>query len=238
MKAKMLFAAVAVSALTTLTAISSHAQEKNNGWNRLQLSFVSQSVTSDFTGIDADDDPSPAGFAIGFAKGISLSKNIPLFLEPAAELVWLHQKEESIDMEDDWNTVYYDVESTYNQISLNIPVSAVYKFTLNDKISFESFFGPNFKIHFAAKEKEDKTCIYMGEHYADEDESTESNLFDEDEYKRFQFGLNLGVGFNFKFLHVRYRFAPDLSPFYKFEEEGIDAKIKTNCNFVTVGFNF
>lgn len=96
----LIFAAIALIVASVVTPAS--ALEKNTeGWSRLQLSFVAGNVKFKPEGIKADG---LNGLALGFSKGISLSKELPIFIEPTAELVWLHQKEET----DEGIVVYTD----------------------------------------------------------------------------------------------------------------------------------
>ncbi len=212
----LILAAIALIVASVATPAS--ALEKNTeGWSRLQLSFVTEKVKEKPTDIEYDG---LNGLALGFSKGISLSETLPIFIEPTAELVWLHEKE---------TTELFGIESTVktNALSLNIPVVAAYKLQFNDKISLVPFFGPNFKFHlFDKTKKEVESSKYS--------EEEEVDNFVDDANKRFQFGLSLGVGFNVKKLNVSYRFNPDLSPRF---DDG-EYKDKTRYNFITVGINF
>ena len=224
----LIFAAIALIVASVATPAS--ALEKNTeGWSRLQLSFVAGNVKSKPEGIKADG---LNGLALGFSKGISLSKELPIFIEPTAELVWLHQKVEI----DEGIVVYTDKT---NALSLNIPVVGAYKLQFNDNISLVPFFGPNFKLHLVDKTKEEVEVESEWEEWLEESiDNLESDIdnLESDEDKRFQFGLSFGVGFNFKMLHVAYRCNPDLSSRWKSSET--DDKTKTLYNFITVGFNF
>lgn len=224
----LILAAIALIVASVATPAS--ALEKNTeGWSRLQLSFVAGNVKVKPEGIKADG---LNGLALGFSKGISLSKELPIFIEPTAELVWLHQKEET----DKGIAVYTDKT---NALSLNIPVVGAYKLQFNDNISLVPFFGPNFKLHLVDKTKEEVESEWLDEsEWSDESEWLEESIdnLESDEDKRFQFGLSFGVGFNFKMLHVAYRCNPDLSSRWKSSET--DDKTKTLYNFITVGFNF
>lgn len=226
MSAKAIFAAAAIAAIACSQNTNAQSTSKTEGWTRLSVSFVKLSSTitedDDFGNeIEYDADDTPAGIAVGFAKGISLSQSVPLFLEPGAELIWLHNVVEEEESD------YASYKWTENMLSLNIPVSVNFKFQLTNAFSIVPYFGPNFKLHFMAKEKEE--IEIMGEK-----DSKSYSVFDDDDYRRFQFGLNVGVGFNINKLHIGYRFAPDLSAFEKSDY----GKTKTKQNFVTVGINF
>ena len=85
----LILAAIALIVASVATPAS--ALEKNTeGWSRLQLSFVTEKVKEKPTDIEYDG---LNGLALGFSKGISLSETLPIFIEPTAELVWLHEKE-------------------------------------------------------------------------------------------------------------------------------------------------
>ena len=182
-------------------------------YNRFEASFVAANMKFDYG--EFSETQNPKGAELGFIHGFGLSKNIPLFLEVGGRLQFLH-----LNL-DDWEE---DLDITDNFLNLSVPVVATYKFNVTDKISIAPQFGFNLKFNLVAKEKDE----YKGE-------SESYSWFDEDEWgddaaKRFQFGLNAGVGFSFSKFYLGYRFQPDLSEFIK--------DVKTNANVISVGITF
>ena len=178
-------------------------------YNRFEASFVAANMKFDDYGESITQNPK--GAELGFIHGFGLSKNIPLFLEVGGRLQFLH-----LNL-DDWEE---DLDITDNFLNLSVPVVATYKFNVTDNISIAPQFGFNLKFNLVAKEKEE----YKGE-------SESYSWFDgDDAAKRFQFGLNAGVGFSFSKFYLGYRFQPDLSEFIK--------DVKTNANVISVGITF
>lgn len=232
---------IAVAGLA-FTANAAQAQliKDTKGWNRIHVAFVTTGYKAENNGTTIKGDDNMVGAAVGFAKGISLSQKLPIFLEPGIDVIWQHQNLE--DQEDK----YSSFDEKVNQLSFAIPVVAAYKFSFNDWFSIDPFFGVNFKIHaigvdketytVAGKETTVKNKYFKGEVETEYNGNTNTESYGDDDTKakRFQFGLNLGVGFNISCLYVGYKFQPDLSPLYKYD----DYKTKTHSNVITVGLNF
>ena len=246
---KNLFLTIAL----VLFALNATAQK--NGYTRIELSFVASHSDDPII-----DDPShedyygsdvtPKGVEFGVVHGINLTNSIPLFLETGGRIQWTHLKFDESD--DPYYDPYYDDEEwtdKYNFLSLSIPAAVVYRFAATDKITIAPFFGPNFKFNLLGKEK------FEYEDYGKEIER-EINFFKDDKEnmqsdkytaKRFQFGLNLGVGFVFNKFYLGYRFQPDLTKYRqgsvwdedrygKDYKRNIDAK--TKAHIITLGIDF
>lgn len=115
-------------------------------------------------------------------------------------------------------------------LGLNIPVSLVYRINISDDFAISPNFGFNFRLNLLGKGK-----------YEAGGESEDFNLFDDDEmdewhpiyyeaYKRFQMGWHIGVGFDYKALHLGVDYGTD------FSEIAEETKLRTTS--VTLGFNF
>ncbi len=237
---KSFLIAIAGMALTA-NAAQAQLRKDTKGWSRIHAAFVTTSFTVEANDVSADGEDNMVGASIGFAKGISLSQKLPIFLEPGIDIVWQHQNVEEEDGE------YSDYEEKINQLSVAVPVVAAYKLSFNDWFSIVPFFGVNFKIHAVGVDKStwtvggveatEKDKYFKGEIETEVNGNTSTESYDSD-FKRFQFGLNLGCGFNISNLYIGYKFQPDLSPLEKFSEDEYDYKLKTHCNFITVGLNF
>ena len=208
-KITMLFAAV-----VAMFGMKANAQLVNDteGWTRVEASFAVQSL--------GDNDPlKTKGFELGYIKGINLTTNLPLFLELGGQLAWTHKK-------DSYEVVNQDIDIKYTFMSLAIPVNVAYKFAFSssDNFTIVPFVGPNFKFNLIGKEKVDDEKIS----YFDEDDMGKDNTA-----RRFQVGLNLGVGVNIsQKLYVGYRFQPDFMHYFDNDEA------KSHANYITLGINF
>ena len=213
---------IIIAIVVMLFAYNASAQ-----YNRFEAAFVAANLKYDDG--EFSETQNPKGAELGFIHGFGLSKSMPLFLEVGGRLQFLHLNEDEGGDYDDDDYDYYDYDDeedekvSYNFLNLSVPVVATYKFNVTDKFSIAPQFGFNLKFNLVAKEK-----------YEFEGESESYSWFDEDEYdetaKRFQFGLNAGVGFSFSKFYLGYRFQPDLSEFAK--------DTKTNANVITLGINF
>ena len=228
---------IIIAIVVMLFAYNASAQ-----YNRFEAAFVAANLKYDDG--EFSETQNPKGAELGFIHGFGLSKSMPLFLEVGGRLQFLHLNEDEggdyYDDDDYDYRRYYDDDDYYygkfvnksddededislNVLNLSVLVVATYKFDITDKFSIAPQFGFNLKFNLVAKWKEE----FDGE-------SESYSWFDEDEFdetaKRFQFGLNAGVGFSFSKFYLGYRFQPDLSEFVK--------DYKTNANVITLGINF
>ncbi len=171
------------------------------------------------------------GFSIGYNKAFSVSNSIPLFVETGIGLqLSFYSEEESFEVEDYDGyysyTTSYDVEDKVFMGSAKIPVNVMYKWDVpNSKISIAPYAGLNFRVNIGAN----RTISYG-------DEEEEYDLFDEDDmgednaWKRFQAGWQIGVNAYLNKLVLGVSYGSD------FSEIAEDCKIKTTS--VTLGICF
>ena len=107
---------------------------------------------------------------------------------------------------------------------LSIPVNAMYSFPVADVIRVFAFAGPQFNIGLSSKTTLDAAGLVQ---------TTIDNYGEDGLLKRFDLGVNLGLGFDVAEL-VRVKFA------YQFGLLDIDTldNSKTNCNYLSVGAAF
>ncbi len=209
------FVAVAIMMMFGTNSFAQITRD-TQGYQRAEVSFVAENFKYDNNG-HSGSIAKPKGFALGYIKGISLTNRIPLFLELGGRLNWTHKKESS-----------GDTDYKYTFMSVSIPVQAAYKFTFSgNDIAITPFFGPNFRFNFYGRLKTE-----TGDH---ETKTKYLSRDNDDPAKIFQFGLNLGCGFNFSRFYLGYTFQPDLSSYIKYDD---DNKYKTIYQLVSVGINF
>ncbi|MBQ8779003.1 MAG: outer membrane beta-barrel protein [Alistipes sp.] len=160
--------------------------------------------------------PLTQSLTAGYLHASSLSSSVPLFLEYGANFQYSFGKE-SNDGDD----------LTVNMYSVNVPISLAFKAQFND-VSLTPYLGVNFRVNAAG------TLTY-------DDEDT--NIFDDSDKeagdnaaKRFQAGINFGVGLSYKAIYLGVGY---LSDFSKFIDNNDDDNVgKMGAVTLTVGINF
>lgn len=212
-------------------------------WQRVYISYNPMNMVVDLS--DADD-MSFNGFSIGYAKGFSVSNDMPLFIEAGAQLTY---GTNTLDSEDDESLeVYnYELEQKTTILNLNIPVNLAYKFTVDSKkLSIIPYVGVNFKGNIIGKSKlnlvDKLDSDYMSEkefweNAEDYGIKQEKNNFDkkdtgskDSQWKRFQMGWQIGIGLNYNKLYVGVSYGKDITELCK--------KTKLSTTSITLGYNF
>ena len=197
---------------------------KTNGWSRIYVSYLPSKMKLDY---DDADDMKFKGFQVGWLKGFGLTQRLPLYMEAGAAIQYRSYKDEESDS-------YYDFSDKYNLLSLNIPVNLLYRFNIKDDFSISPYFGLDFRINLLGKEKLEYTAN-------GETESEDFNLFDKGDmeelyesdkavWKRFQAGWHIGVGFDYRIIHIAVEYGTD------FNEIAEKSKFATPA--ITLGLNF
>lgn len=193
---------------------------------------------------EADAEIKSRGFELGYVQGINLTTRVPIFLELGGKLTWSHSSKAkanniklivattgpSVTLSEYTRNGSYEVDAKTTFMSIAIPANIAYKFAfVNSGVTMVPYVGPNFKFNLIGKGK-----VEFG------DEEIKTSFFDKDEMggsdntaRRFQIGLNLGVGVNLsKVLYVGYCFQPDFTHYFDIDD------CKTRSNYITVGINF
>jgi len=191
---------------------------KTNGWSRIYVSYLPSKMKLDY---DDADDMKFKGFQVGWLKGFGLTQRLPLYMEAGAAIQYRSYKDEESDS-------YYDFSQKCNLLSLNIPVNLLYRFNIKDDFSISPYFGLDFRINLLGKIKYEET-------YDGDTDSWDGNLFDDDDmdneaWKRFQAGWHIGVGFDYRIIHIAVEYGTD------FNEIAEKSKFATPA--ITLGLNF
>lgn len=185
-------------------------------------------ISTDYSGEDSfdDDNKMKVGFHVGGFVEIKFSEKFAL--QP--ELLFSTQgtKNEFKDEEGD-----YDVKTNLSYI--NVPVMV--KFYPIEKLFIEA--GPQIGFLMSAKAK------YSEDVVINEDGDTDDNIDIKDGYKSIDFGMNVGVGYEFTenlFANVRYNIGlSDISEGNDDEDLGILGdyfKTRNNVLSVSLGYKF
>ncbi len=148
------------------------------------------------------------GLVIGFAYGMQLSRNHPLWLE--ASLLY---SEKGGKTHQDGDKV------TYRLGYLQLPIVAKYGINMDDDLYLQPFFGGYLSVGITGKMKNYGTR---------ESESVFDNM------KRFDGGLRAGCGLEYKMMYVEVGYDLGLANIAKDEFDNT----KTRCFFVNLGINF
>ena len=154
------------------------------------------------------------GVHLGYLRGINLTKDhIPLFLQLGGEAVYVTRGENMVDYE--WRNHY---------MSVAVPINVSYKIG-NGDVTVEPFAGINLRGNIIS-------CEYKA--------GTKYDFFDEFDVKRFQLGLNVGVGVNIKRIYVGYKFNPDLTDYVSglTDFASDNSSLKSIYHHFSLGFNF
>lgn len=241
---------------TTATTPGGPRNVDLTGWQRVTVSFNPTKISYDY---DDADPMKMTGFSVGYAKGFSIAKQVPLFLEAGINAQFAFKKLDREDLEDTGfdapstgGSNEYDIETKFTTMNLNIPVNLAYKFSLNNgKTSLVPYAGINFKFNIIAKKK---LSLVDADDYLDNKNWSEddfwddwedndsnpkqsSNMFDKDEaggkdnqWKRFQMGWQIGLGLYHNQYYVGVGYTKDFTELCK--------KTKVGYANISVGYCF
>lgn len=213
-----------------------------NGWQKVYVSYNPLKMVTDVQGADDWDF---TAFSLGYSKGYSISKDFPLFAEVGIEATYAFNTMDKEDMEDLETDNNGDLEMKTTYLSATVPVNLAYKFTLAEKnISIVPYLGINLKGNIIGKSKKEfvdfegnSWCETEKEYWDDEDKSPDTNWFDKKEagskdaqWKRIQFGWQLGIGLYYNQIYVGFGYSKDFSELCK--------KTKVSKTSITLGYTF
>lgn len=213
-----------------------------DGWQKVYVSYNPIKAIMDIKGAD---DMDFTGFSLGYSKGYSISKDFPLFAEVGVEGTIAFN---TMDKDDDegLETGYGDLEAKTTSLSVSVPVNLAYKFTVAEKnLSIVPYIGVNLKGNIIGKTKREFVDFEKGYYYESEQEfwedneglQEETNWFDKKEagskdsqWKRVQFGWQLGIGLYYNQVYVGVGYSKDMSELCK--------KTKVSKTSITLGYTF
>ena len=112
------------------------------------------------------------GFSLGYTKGFSIAKQVPLFLEVGINARYAFKKLDKDDMDALEDMDGYEMECKYSLLSLDVPLNIAYKFSFpNSNVALVPYIGINFKGNIIGKSKLNLADPdELGEDYDDEDD--------------------------------------------------------------------
>lgn len=221
-------------------------------YNRLSFGLstnkwkVSDKELFDFEDFGGKESLTLKGLDLNYLHGISLTQRIPLFLEVGGRLTFDTYKHEETEREKGYYKEVY--KDRLNLLALSVPVNVTYKYAFSNGMYIAPFAGIHFRLNLLANDKWDYEQNFEGSYadrYDDESESGTVSFFkaddeddeayfdeDEDTFKRFQFGGQIGVNLGYKAFNLGFAYYFD-TPLYN-----NDFKIKNGGISLTVGYNF
>lgn len=204
-------------------------------YSRIYIGYNPTTISYDVKGVD---NTTLNGFTFGYTKGISLSKNLPIFLELGARFNFGFKSENVSDEDDD---DYYSTRLSYDDdydeyeeetcktttASLVVPINVAYKLTFaGGDFSVSPFLGITLKGNILGKEKYE---------YGDEKETID--FFDKKDmegkeytWNRFQAGWQIGANLDYKALSLGFHYGSDFNEIAK--------KTNTKNWAINIGYKF
>lgn len=236
------------NAKSSASAGNFFGQMSTDDYNRFYVSYNPTSIkwTEDQSDLE-EEIPLTKGLSVGYLHASSLSSQIPLFLEYGANFQYSFGKDEY--SEEEYDSYSYSLKT--NVYSVNIPINLALKLQFNE-CALTPYLGLNFRVNVAGNQK-----MHIEYEYYDGDKEETNityNLFDKSEpddddfedgatvgvgcnaAKRFQAGLNFGVGFSYKSLYLGVGHTSDFSKLVNCSD--CDMVGKLGVTTLTVGFNF
>ncbi|MDO4496805.1 MAG: outer membrane beta-barrel protein [Bacteroidales bacterium] len=195
---KLLVLAVAV--LMAATSMKTQAQSEN--YMHLSAGYVITPFNTNFDNDDLLD--SPMGLGASFLYGIMLNETGES-LEVGLNANYTTSKE-----------TYASEKDVFNFVTMSIPINFASQMRINQDWTFQPYVGFYARLNLVAKVK----------HENDRDHSETYNLFDDEDWRRFQIGANTGFRFKYKNLSFGYLYQHDLMKIVK--ENGNKARVGTH----------
>ncbi len=127
----------------------------------------------------------------------------------------------------------YEYKLNLNLLYLDIPVTAKASFDVGDTKIY-GIFGPYIGIGLTGKSKSEYT--YDGETETDEEDIKFGSDEDEDDFKRFDFGLTIGGGVEIKSIQIGLSYSLGLANISLYTDNGF--KINNRVLGISVGYIF
>lgn len=178
----------------------STVKEESDNYSRFNISYNS---------LDTDNitEDKLSGVSLGWTKGISVSKQLPLFVEIGLGASYHWGSEEvtltgyDYDYYGGYDTYEYSFDIDHKFLSLSIPVSVTYKYEITDGLNIAPYLGVFFRGNLLGESSADDADINWFDDY--EDDGLEA--------ERFSYGYQIGVGVEFNKLYLGVEYAKDMN---------------------------
>lgn len=209
----------------------------SSDYNRFYIGYNPTKIKWEDSEVEWEDQlPFKNGVTVGYLHASNLVRNVPLYLEYGANFMYSFGKDEY--SEDDYYGEYTQIIKA-NMYSINVPVNLALRLSFNnDKVAVTPYLGLNFRLNVAGNLK------YEVE-YDGDSESWTNKLFDssnDDEamgdyaFKRFQVGLNLGVGLTFNSFYIGVGYVTDFSKIANYDDDDYVGKLGVTTISLGIAF--
>ncbi len=179
--------------------------------------------------------PLKSSLTLGYLHASNLSKKLPLFIEYGANLQYSFGKNSRAEED-------YSESAKVNMFSVNIPINLAFKFQFND-CALTPYVGLNLRVNMSGKYKYE---YEFDDYYESESGSVDVSIFDKSKEgmgdmaaKRFQSGINVGVGFSYKAIYLGVGYVSDFSKIINCSDKEFGKMVgKIGVTTLTLGINF
>ncbi len=226
------------------TGASSASTVTEKSYSRVELSYNPITLSP-----DKGDDSDLTGLSFGYVKGFNIAKSMPLYVEAGVRLTYAWDTEED-SYSDSWTeyingqNVRINASATEkykdSYLGITVPINLAYRFAVpNSDITITPFIGVTLRGNILGKTSYEYEVTASAPDYGIyESESSDEdwNMFDkddvgkDDQWKRFQFGWNIGAGVNYKSYYLGFSYGSDFSELAK--------DLKTNNWAISLGYSF
>lgn len=194
-------------------------QKETDNYSRISVAYHPMQFAS------GSDKCNLTGLSAGYDYGIHLTRDLPLFVEVGARVLYGFGKYRFDDYDDDYDYDYdYDpdeFEVKNRLLALDVPVAATYKFSFSNGLAVAPYLGINLRGLLMAQGEA------WGEKISWFDKK---ELSDDETWSRFQVGWRLGVGLNYKRFYFGVGYGKDFTELCK--------KTKMSTTTIALGYTF
>lgn len=214
----------------------------SSDYNRFYIGYNPTKITwEDDQSYWEDLLPFKHGVTVGYLHASNLVKNVPLFLEYGANFMYSFGKDSFSEEDYDYDLTCTTKMSMY---SLNVPVNLALRLSFNnDKIALTPYLGLNFRVNVAGNRK--LIAELDSDYYGNDTETVTQKLFDSSDsddalgdnaFKRFQVGLNLGVGLTFNSFYIGVGYVTDFSKIANYDDDDYVGKLGVTTLSLGIAF--
>ena len=169
------------------------------GWNTFYFMYSPTTLEEkyDYKDVLKSGSVDLTGLSLGYERAIGLTQSIPLYLKVGGEVKYSFGK----------YTNEYKDDFKYSFLSVKVPVSVAYDFSVTDNIDILPYTGMYFRINAMGKQK-------------DEEDDRSEDCFSDYDWSRFQVGWQIGADVMFSKRYVAgINYSTDISKLYNEDGE-------------------
>lgn len=208
----------------------------SSDYNRFYIGYNPTKIKwEDYQSEWEDELPFKHGVTVGYLHASNIVKNVPLFLEYGANFMYSFGK---YKYSDDYYVEYTQIIKA-NMYSVNVPVNLALRLSFNnDKVAITPYLGLNFRVNVAGNLKMEVEDDGDSESWTNKlfDSSNDDEAMDDYAFKRFQVGLNLGVGLTFNSFYIGVGYVTDFSKIANYDDDDYVGKLGVTTLSLGIAF--